>query len=308
MPLADKITDASEGLATLRETMPRSLAQWRLAAIFRDHGMDTPELDARILLCAALQIDHAGLVRDPDLALGSHCGDLRGLAERRLLGEPVSRIIGVREFWGQRFALSPDVLDPRPDTETVVETVLAHAATEPLRAWRILDLGVGSGAILGALLGHLPHSTGIGVDISFEACVIAKMNLQTLGLGERSSIICGYWLNALSGRFDIIVSNPPYIATAMIDALAPDVRNYDPPGALDGGADGLDAYRVLAPAICKRLAQDGIGVVEIGAGQSQGVKELFLKAGTFDFNIRSDLSGRRRAILFRAGAHAAENI
>jgi release factor glutamine methyltransferase len=216
------------------------------------------------------------------------------------LGEPVSRILGEREFWGERFAVSPDVLDPRPDTETLVEAVLEYAASDPLRAWRILDLGVGSGAILGALLRNLPQATGVGVDRSYQACRLAHTNLKNLELAERSSIICGDWMKALAGSFEIIVSNPPYIETSAIEGLAPDVRHYDPQAALDGGMDGLEAYRALAPAIGESLPQGGIAAIEIGIGQSQKVRELFHTARAFECSIRLDLAGRERVILFRA--------
>ena len=290
------MTNAPPGFAA--ET-PRELARRRLARAFAEIGIPSAELDARVLLCAALGVDHAALVRDPDAPLGAGADQLAQFAARRLAREPVSRIIGYREFWGARFQLGPDTLDPRADTETLVEAVLAHVGADVARGWRLLDLGVGSGAILGALLQSLLQATGVGVDISPAACAIARNNLAANGFAERSQIVCGNWSAALRGPFDVIVSNPPYIRGGDVAGLAPEVRLHDPRLALDGGADGLDAYRALIPAAAGLLAPDGLLALELGLGQDEDVAALLRAASFGRLAFRLDLNGRQRIISAR---------
>lgn len=274
-------------------------ARQNLAALFRRNGIDQPDLDARILVCAAAEIGHAALICSPDAALAARAAvKLNGFAQRRLLGEPVSRIIGYREFWGERFELTCDVLDPRPDTETLVEAALGFTAGEPLRAWRILDLGTGSGAILGAVLRNLPQAWGLGVDVSFAACKVARRNLISLELSNRFGVICGEWTKAISGRFDIILSNPPYIERGEIGILAREVKDFDPIGALDGGQDGLTAYRQLAPVLGAHLASGGVIFLEAGIDQCEAIRELFCAAGLHENGRKLDLSGHERIISF----------
>lgn len=290
------IRDAEWAFEALGPDTPRMAARRILAQAFAAGGIESAELDARVLLCAALRIDHAGLIRDPDLLLGQSAETLEGFARRRLAREPVSRIIGAKEFWGSRFGVSPDVLDPRPDTEILVEAVLAHTASDMARPWRILDLGVGSGAILCALLASLPSATGVGIDLSARACATAARNLAALGLSSRGKIICGNWSAPLKGRFDLIVSNPPYIASAEIPGLEPEVRNHDPLLALDGGADGLEAYRELIPALPSLLAPGGVVALEFGIGQRRAVSALLEEARLMSVNVTLDLGGRERII------------
>jgi release factor glutamine methyltransferase len=251
-----------------------------------------------------LDIDHAGLVRDPGQALGVAAARVRSFAGRRLLREPVSRILGYKEFWGARFALDPAVLDPRPDTETLVEAVLGHAGGDLSQKQRILDLGVGSGAILGALLQNSTEAFGVGVDLSPRACAIARRNLSSLGLASRAIVVCGNWAGAIGGRFDLVVSNPPYIARNEIARLTEEVRGYDPALALDGGEDGLFAYRRLIPALPDLLTADGVAALEFGAGQRGDVESILLRAGLRPFAVRRDLGGAERVVLARAGAVA----
>jgi release factor glutamine methyltransferase len=288
---------------TIDPDAPCTLVQRQLAARFADNGSTAAMIEARLILCAALGIDHATLLRYGEYPIGSQGAEattrLAALAARRAAHEPVSRILGRREFWGLDFAISPDVLDPRPDTETIVEAAIAAVGPRRAEALRILDLGVGSGAILGALLASFPNAYGIGVDVSEAACGIAAKNLETLKLASRSAVICADWTKPLAGPFDLIVSNPPYIAADVIETLEPEVRDYDPHLALDGGRDGYDAYRTLIPLLPRLLASDGAIVFEIGEGQGDGVARLFTSEGFDEVEMRPDLAGIDRAVIAR---------
>jgi release factor glutamine methyltransferase len=279
---------------------PREAARRALARAFAAAAIESADLDARVLLCAALGIDHAGLIRDPDHPLGAAAARVSAFASRRLRREPVSRIIGYRDFWGARFAIDPAVLDPRPDTETLIEAALDHIRGADSELRRMLDLGVGSGAILCALLQRLPQAFGVGVDLSPAACAIARSNLQALGLQSRGGILCGDWTLPLRGQFDLIVSNPPYITAGDISDLAPEVRNHDPRLALDGGEDGLAAYRGIIPALAALLAPGGLIALEFGLGQRAAVAELLRGARFASFEVRLDLAGHERVILAKA--------
>jgi release factor glutamine methyltransferase len=280
----------------LASGLSRANAQRAMTAAFAGAGLATPALDARLLLCAGLGLDHVDLVRYPDSEIGAAAPAIAALAERRLQGEPVSRILGHREFYGLDFAIGPAVLDPRADTEILVEAVLARLATRQKVALKLVDFGIGSGAILGALLSHLPSACGLGVDRSEPACRLAQANLAHLGLRARSAVICGDWAEALAGAFDVIVANPPYIATGDIGALAPEVRAHDPRAALDGGADGLAAYRRLAPAAARLVATHGVIAFEVGLGQADSVAALLLKAGLRSVDMKRDLAGHIRVV------------
>jgi release factor glutamine methyltransferase len=224
---------------------------------------------------------------------------LEDFARRRLGGEPVARILGTKEFWGLPLTLSAATLVPRPDTETVVELALEMLRATPAakHALRIADLGTGSGAILLALLSELPDATGIGTDISADAVQTAHNNAVDLGLADRADFIACDYAADLSGAFDLIVSNPPYIRSADIAGLAAEVRNFDPLAALDGGRDGLDAYRALIPQAARLLAPQGALVVEIGQGQHDDVGGLMIAAGlALEGPGKADLAGIRRAV------------
>ena len=279
----------------------RSIADARraVAARFRDAGHDSPELDARVLVGHALGMDHTALVAAAEQPLAANAAaDIARLAARRLAGEPVARIVGAKEFWGLSFIVTPAVLVPRPETETVVELALAliDQQGERTRALRIADLGTGSGAILLALLSELPSAGGIGTDIDAQALAVARRNAQALGLAARAAFLCGDYGSALQGPFDLVVSNPPYIARRDIAGLAPEVREHDPPHALDGGTDGLAAYRAIASDAPRLLGPSGRLVVEIGAGQRRDVERTLIQGGLAIDAVRPDLSGMARAI------------
>lgn len=277
--------------------MARGAARRSLARALAIGGIEQAQIDARVLLCAALGIDHADLVSNPDCPLGLGAAAVASFAARRLKREPVSRIIGHRDFWRARFKIGPAVLDPRHATETLIEAVLGHVARSPRENWRVLDLGTGSGAILCSLLQSLPGSCGIGVDISPGACAIARKNLAALGLARRGLIVCCDWSRALRGRFDVIVSNPPYVARGEIARLAPEVHDHDPRLALDGGEDGLAAYRKIIPASRDMIAPGGLIALEVGAGQHGAVESLLTGAFGTPAEVRFDLDGCRRVVL-----------
>jgi release factor glutamine methyltransferase len=278
-------------------------ARRTLTARFRTNAIDSAELDARILVGAALGLDLTGLITAATRALTAvEAVRLEDLACRRLTGEPVARILGAKEFWGLPLQLSAATLVPRPDTETVVELALEmlRAAPVPDHPLRIVDIGTGSGAILLALLSELPDAYGIGTDISAAALHTASANARYLELACRAAFIACDYMAALSGVFDLIVSNPPYIRSAEIIHLATEVRDHDPLGALDGGSDGLDAYRVLVPQAPRLLAAGGVLVVEVGHDQSAGVERLMMAAGLMlECPPKADLAGTARAVAGR---------
>lgn len=285
---------ACDGMAAL--TIEQARRSW--AAKFRDGGIESPDLDARILIGHALGLDHAALAAAASRTLTADEQDaIATLARRRLAHEPVARIVGFKEFWSLPLHVAAATLVPRPETETVVETALAAIEQRGARsrALRIADLGTGSGAILLALISELPQAFGVGSDISPAALAVARANAARLGLRQTSFVAC-HMAAALRGRFDLIVSNPPYIASGDICTLTPEVRDFDPYAALDGGSDGLDCYRMIAAAAPALLAPDGVLVVELGAGQADAVAALFAAAGLAPARPRADLSGVPRAL------------
>ena len=275
-------------------------ARRALTARFRNDRIDSAELDARILVGAALGLDLTGLITSASrLVTPEQALRLEDFARRRLAREPVARLLGWREFWGLPLQLSADTLVPRPDTETVVERALQMMRAAPTsdRSLRIADIGTGSGAILLALLSELPGALGVGTDISVAALQTARANAANLGLGNRAIFIATDYAAALSEGFDLIVSNPPYIPSAEIASLAAEVRDHDPHRALDGGTDGLTAYRALIPQAARLLARRGALVVEVGHGQSGEVEGLMTSAGlTLEQPPSTDLAGIPRAV------------
>ncbi len=265
----------------------------------RDAGIDSPGLDARLLLQAATGFDHAGLLAAADRRLAAGERDaLQALTARRLAREPVARIVGEKEFWGLSLRVTPAVLVPRPETETVVAEVLRCVGGPERRRhpFRLLDVGTGSGAILLALLSELPHAQGVASDASVAALLVARENACAHALAARVRFVACDLGSALRGPFDFVVSNPPYVASAAIDTLMPEVRAYDPRLALDGGDDGLSAYRRLAGDARRLLAPDGRLVVEVGAGQADAVEALFAGAGLAPSRA-DDLAGIARVVL-----------
>ncbi|MBR1123891.1 peptide chain release factor N(5)-glutamine methyltransferase [Bradyrhizobium lablabi] len=276
------------------------VARRALAARFKSSGIDSAELDARLLIGAALNLDLTGMITEAARTLTSEEAiRLEAFASRRLAGEPVARILGMKEFWGLPLNLSPATLVPRPDTETVVELALEmlRAGGASDRPLRIADLGTGTGAILLALLSELSGASGIGTDINAEALRTAAHNAARLGLSGRATFIQCDYASALSGPFDLIVSNPPYIRSADIADLASEVRDHDPHLALDGGTDGLDAYRALIAQGACLLGPGAALVVEAGQGQAGEIEALMTAAGlTLAGPPRADLAGIARAV------------
>ena len=273
-----------------------------LSRAFREAGQESPVIDSRLLVCHALGMDRLTLLREPHRPLGQQAAALISAAHRRLAHEPVSRIIGERYFWGRPFKITPATLDPRADSETLVAAALELAGPIQERCKRplqLLDLGTGTGCLILTLLAELPDTTGVGVDISPDAIAVATENAASLGLANRVVFSCGAWAHDVAGPFDIIVSNPPYIRQADLDGLAPDVARYDPMLALDGGADGLAAYReILATPV--KLAEHGALLFEVGQGQADEVQALlalrFAGAGNLTAHRWRDLADIERVV------------
>jgi release factor glutamine methyltransferase len=282
-------------------TIAEARRMW--AAKFRDCAIESPELDARILIGQALGLDHAAVAAAArELSVAEQTA-IAILARRRLAHEPIARIVGFKEFWSLRLRVTAATLVPRPETETLVEAALDAIARRGARSCplRIADLGTGSGAILLALLSELPQAFGVGSDVSAAALAVARDNATRLGLRRASFVACNV-AAALRGPFDLIISNPPYIASGDIFGLAPEVRDFDPRAALDGGPDGLTFYRTIAAAAPALLAPDGMLIVEIGVGQADAVAALFAAAGLAPTQPRADLSGVPRALCAAKGS------
>jgi release factor glutamine methyltransferase len=277
-----------------------------LSASFRAAGLDTPEQDARLLALAASGLSAEAYVLDPRRGLSPELSArILEFGCRRLAREPVSRIIGRRAFWGHDFALGPSTLDPRPETETLVEAVLGIVDAEGQRGQplRLLDLGTGTGCILLSILAELPRASGIGVDIDLQALDVAGQNAEALGLQRRATFRQGDWAANLPQSFHYIFSNPPYIRSDDIPALDPEVARYDPSLALDGGPDGFDAYRRIARDALNCAAAGTWLALEAGAGQMPQLIELLMKTGWGEdrssYRVYSDLLGHDRVVAVR---------
>jgi release factor glutamine methyltransferase len=281
---------------------PASVAGMRraLVAAFRDAGLDTPELDARVLLGHALGLDHAALMAQSDREIRSEEAErIREFAARRIGREPVARIVGRKEFWSLPFVITPAVLVPRPETETLVEAALGVVDPGPERRLRIADLGTGSGALLLALLHELEGAEGVGTDVSPAALELARENCERLGFSRRAAFVLCDFGAALCGGFDLAVANPPYVAEPEWLRLDPEVRNFDPKLALDGGVDGLAAYRRIAGDARRLLVPGGHIIVELGTGMADAVAAIFIAAGLVIRAARPDLNGVPRALVVR---------
>jgi release factor glutamine methyltransferase len=268
-------------------------AKTRLEAV----GLASPVIDARLLVEAAADATRADIVTDPHRALtADQETTLEDYLSRRERRQPVSHILGRKGFWKIMLSVTPDVLTPRPDTEVIVDYVLKQFPEE--MAFTILDLGVGSGAIVLSILAERPRAKGLATDISDEALAVARENAANLGLSSQLAFARGDWTEGLAdASFDVIVSNPPYIATEVIGTLEPEVKDHEPHLALDGGADGLDHYRRLAPEIMRVLKSGGAFAVEIGYDQKDAVEALFNDAGANDVWTIKDLSNNDRVVV-----------
>jgi release factor glutamine methyltransferase len=289
----------NSGTCELAAGVPVIQARRALTHAFRRAGLDTPELDARVLVGHALGLAHAALAAAASQALSHQdAARIAEFAARRLAREPVARIVGSKEFWGLDLRVGPATLVPRPESETVVEMALAliDAAGPRERVLRIADLGTGSGALLVALLSELPNAFGIATDIALDALVVAHDNAVRLGLAGRAAFVACDFGAALAGGLDLVVSNPPYIRRNDVGALTPEVHEHDPRSALDGGPDGLAGYRALARDAPRLLKPDGHLVVELGAGSERDVAAVFSQARMAAGSSRPDLAGVARAL------------
>jgi release factor glutamine methyltransferase len=280
---------------TMRETIASRLLAARQALVAAD--IDGSALDSRLLMQAATGLSHEDLVAGPDCELSDDANrDFTIFLNRRLAHEPISRILGTREFYGREFMVTPAVLDPRGDTEALIELVLALPRSPH---GRLVDIGTGSGAIAVTLLAEIPSFSGMAVDLSFDALHVAKTNALANGVSGRLQFHHGSWFDGIIEKFDLIVSNPPYIPHKVIAGLGAEVKNYDPHLALDGGADGIYAYRAIAAGARLRLVENGFIAVEIGAGQGTDVTAIFSSQGFEPVAQRFDLGGHLRALAFR---------
>ena len=258
--------------------------------------LDQPAIDARLLLEVAADVTRADIITDPYRVLtDAQMATLEDFLNRRARREPVSQIIGRKGFWKILLQVNKNVLTPRPETEVIVDEVL-KAFPEQM-SFNMLDLGVGSGTILLAVLAERPAGKGLGIDVSEDALAVARENAANLDLAGRVALMRGDWTSGLGDEsFDLVVSNPPYIATHVIDTLEPEVRDHEPRLALDGGVDGLDHYRLLAPEILRVLKPGGMFAVEIGFDQSADVEALFKAAGAIEVRTIKDLSTHDRVV------------
>ena len=297
---------ASETSQETQHAVTIGIAKAALERAFKAAGIADGRKDARILIAHACGLTSAQIVAHPEYPLEPAVQEtLIEFQRRRLRHEPVSRILSEREFWGHAFEISADVLDPRADSETVIETVLSILAEEdrtnaPLR---LLDIGTGSGCLLLSLLRELPLATGVGSDISHAALQVAKRNAVRLEVSARVDFVCGDALDAIAGPFDLVISNPPYIRSGDIPHLMADVRRYDPDCALNGGSDGLNIYRRITSGLID-VVPDGWVVLETGAGQSNDIADMLVKAGFIacaqDASVYRDLAGHDRCVAAKA--------
>ena len=269
-----------------------------LAHHLEDAGIESAVIDARLIVGHALDLSRLAIIGHPERDVSpDQWESIQSLAGRRATDEPLAHITGEKEFWSLPFRVTSATLIPRPDSETLIDALLkVYAGSKGPR--RILDIGTGSGCLLGALLSEWPGAAGVGLDVSTEAVFIARQNLKALGLSERCEIVLADWPAYQTDHpFDLVVSNPPYIPTAEIITLAPGVRDYEPHTALDGGPDGLDVHRKIADQVAGLLTLDGRIAVEFGLGQAEKIQRLYELAGFSDLQSHTDLGGRERCLL-----------
>jgi release factor glutamine methyltransferase len=292
-PIADAILDPAVKLRDDSLSVHQTLLTQRLVAA----KIDSAAVDAKLLMAHGLSCDRAALVSQSERALSSQEREaIEVLAAQRIARMPISQILGYKDFWQDRFIVSADVLTPRPDSETLIEAMLDYRPKRDA-AYDILDLGTGSGCLLLSLLREYPNALGLGIDQSAPALAIATQNAQALGLQARASFSLGHWMQTLQSRYDMVISNPPYIERAEIDTLEPEVKEHEPMAALSGGDDGLDAYRQILASLPKVLNPNGICVMEFGAGQEGAVAALATECGLKVREIKEDLAAIPRAII-----------
>lgn len=288
-----------------------SAALSQTAARLAEAGIPDARHEARLLLGAATGLTKTAMIAEPRRSVAeAEARRLQAMLARRAEREPLSRILGWREFWSLRFALGPDTLDPRPDSETLVAAALewATVGAGKARPWQVLDLGTGSGCLLLALLSELPRAEGLGIDLSAGALATAAANAEALGLGQRARFARGDWGHNLGERFDIVLCNPPYIPAEEIAGLEPEVARFDPRLALAGGPDGLAAYRRLAEELPALVSPMGRGFIEVGAGQADAVEAILAGAGLSPIGRRSDLAGRPRCLILGSPENPQKTI
>ncbi len=286
---------------------PSSVAEGvQLAAALLDAaGVPKARFEARLLVAHTLGLDPATVFAQPHRTMTeAEQGRLAGIVRRRANREPMAHIVGMREFWSLPLAVSPSTLIPRPDSETVVEAALEHLPDQA--HGRVLDLGTGSGCLLLAVLSERPLASGIGLDLSAEALAVAEANAVHLGLQDRAQFLRGDWAAPVRGRFDVVLCNPPYIRSADLATLEPEVSRFEPRAALDGGADGLDCYRALIPSLAGLLHREGIAALEIAYNQTEAVSACAAANGLQVLEIKADLSGHPRCVVVAAAHRSGE--
>jgi len=296
------LAESSDAPPRLVRSIVRDLLATAVASL-QESAVSTPRLDAELLLASAVNKTRMWLLTHSDAHLAPDTADRFDQSiKRRCRREPVSRILGKRDFWSHTLEVTPAVLDPRPDSETVIETVL-EAVDQQTKQDRLLiaDLGTGSGCLLLALLAELPMAFGVGVDRELAAVIVARRNARALGLDERASFIVGDWGAALNSGCDIVVCNPPYLTSQELEIVQPEVR-FDPPAALDGGSDGLDAYRAIVPELCALLAVNGQAFLEVGYTQAVALGQLANDTGLIVAAVKVDLAGHDRCVVLGPAA------
>ena len=272
--------------------------QRKLSNNFSIIGIETPELDARIILKEVLSLDDKDLILKESLDISNEMIEkIIAIESRRLNGEPISKIFKKRDFYNSTFLISNDVLDPRPETELIVE--IANNFIDKNEVKNILDLGTGSGCILLSILKENKMINGLGIDLSKDAISIAKQNSKKLNLETQSNFLISNWMSSVNYKYDLVVSNPPYIASEDIKKLSKSVKIYDPILSLDGGDDGLNSYRLIASDLKRVVSKNALIIIEIGYNQSLQVKEIFKKNNFKFIKKYNDINGLDRVLTFQ---------